>query len=327
MPRVLVIPGILRGVDGSYRQVLEGGGFEVVYPPPGVSLLDPETLKVHLAGIDATIASVEPYTRDVLKSSRLRVVARTGVGYDAIDVAAATELGVAVATTPGANDQSVAEMTIALMTGVMRGFPRRLDEVRKGAWGKGALPRLAGKTMGLVGLGRIGRSVVPRAQGLGLKVIACDPLADKAYAASAGVELCTFPELLSRADIVSLHIPAMAGTFDLINADALAQMKRGSVLINTSRGALVDEPALIDALRSGHLLGAGLDVFKTEPLPIDSPLLKLDNLLATPHMGGLDEESLEAMSRMAAQCIVDLFQGRWPDPCIVNASIRPGWKW
>lgn len=327
MPRVLVTPAVLYQAPGTYRDVLQAAGLEVVYPQAGLSLLDPRNLMAQLEGIDAVLASVERYDPAVIKSSRLRVIARVGVGYDAVDVPAATEHGALVTITPGTNEHSVAELTIALMTGVFRGLPHRYLEVRSGKWTKRALPRLSGKTMGLVGLGRIGRAVVPRAQGLGLKVIAHDPLADPEFAEQFGVRLCSFAELISQADIVSLHMPATVQTTDLINRQSLAQMKRGAVLINTSRGALVDEDALCEALKSGHLLGAGLDVFKIEPLPLDSPLLKLDNALLSPHMGGLDEESLEAMTALAARCVAELYQGRWPEGCVVNEALRPGWKW
>jgi phosphoglycerate dehydrogenase-like enzyme len=327
MPRVLVTPAVLYQAPGTYRDVLEAAGLEVVYPTAGLSLLDPKNLISQLAGIDAVLASVERYDRAVIEASRLRVIARVGVGYDAVDVAAATDRGALVTITPGTNEHSVAELTIALITGVFRGLPYRYHEVRSGKWTKRALPRLSGKTLGLVGMGRIGRAVVPRAHGLGLKVIAHDPLADPEFAEQFGVRLCSFAELLGQADIVSLHMPATVQTNDLINRQTLAQMKRGAVLINTSRGALVDEDALCDALKSGHLLGAGLDVFKIEPLPLDSPLLALDNVLLSPHMGGLDEESLEAMTALAARCVAELYQGRWPEGCVVNEHLRPGWKW
>jgi phosphoglycerate dehydrogenase-like enzyme len=327
MPRVLIAPSVLYQAPGTYRDVLQAAGLEVVYPQPGKSLLDCNHLKQQLEGIDAVLASVECYDPDVIHSSRLRVIARVGVGYDAVNVAAATSHGTLVTITPGTNEHSVAELTIALLTGVYRGFPYRYQEVRTGKWTKRALPRLSGRTIGLVGLGRIGRAVVPRAQGLGLKVIAHDPLADPEFAEQFGVRLCTFPQLLAEADIVSLHMPATVETVNLINRQALAQMKRGSVLINTSRGALVDEDALCESLASGHLMGAGLDVFKVEPLPLDSPLLKLDNVLLRPHMGGLDEESLEAMTSLAARCVADLYQGRWPEGCVVNSELRTTWKW
>lgn len=328
MPRVLVTPSVLNGLPGKYRDVLEAAGFEVVYPAAGANLFDPPTLLAHLRGIDATLASTEPYNREVLAGSKLRVVARMGVGYDAVDVPAATERRIAVTITAGANEHSVAELTIALLTGVYRGLPRRIDEVRSGKWTKKAFPRLWGQTIGLVGLGRIGKAVVPRAIGLGLKVLAFDPYADKAFAAKNNIELCSFDDLLAKADIVSLHLPNTPETTNLINARSLAKMKPGSVLINTARGSLVDENALVAALKSGHLMGAGLDVFQIEPLPTDSPLLQFDNVLTTPHMAGLDHDSFEAMGTIAAECVAKLYQGRWPDGCVVNeAGIKAGWKW
>lgn len=327
MPKVLVCPLVLHGVRGPYFDVLEQAGLEVVFPAPGEPLGKPEVLIRRLQGISAVLASVEPYSPEVLSASHLRVIARMGVGYDAIDVAAATAANVAVTYAPGTNDVSVAELTLALILGVFRGFPARYHEVTKGTWRRKALPRLAGKTLGLVGLGRIGKAVAPRAQGLGLKVIAYDPYPDRAYAAERGVSLVTFEQLLEQSDIVSLHLPGTRETRDLIDAQALAKMKPGSVLINTARGALVDEDALVESLQKGHLAGAGLDVFKSEPLPLDSPLLQLDNVLLSPHMGGLDLESEIAMSTLAAQCIADLYRGRWPEGCVVNPELKPGWKW
>lgn len=308
MPRVLVTPHLLYELDGPYKHVLTQAGFEVVYPRQGKPLMEPQLLAEQLAGIDAVLAGMEPFTPAVLRGAKLRVIARMGVGYDAVDIPTATECGVAVTIAPGTNDISVAEHALALMLGVYRGFPGRHQEVVNGRWRRKSLPRLDGKTLGLVGLGRIGRSMVPRAQGLGLKVIASDPFADRAFAAERHVRLCGFEELLREADIVSLHAPATAETNDMINARTLALMKPGSVLINTARGNLVDEDALAAALASGHLLGAGLDAFKIEPLPLDSPLLKVDNALFAPHMGGLDEESEVAMSRVAAECIAKLSQ-------------------
>ncbi len=327
MPRVLVTPPHLYQRSGTYRDVLEQAGLEVIYPPGGQSMFDLANLKQSLQGIDAVLASVEPYNAEVLQSASLKVIARMGVGYDAVDVPTATELGVAVTTTPGTNEHSVAETAIALITGVYRGLPRRHYEVIQGKWSKQKLPRLAGKTIGLLGLGRIGRATAWRCQGLGLNVIGYDPYADQAWAASQNVRLCSLDELLAESDIVSLHLPATAETFDLINRQTLAKMKPKSVLINTSRGALVDEAALAEALQSGHLMAAGLDVFKVEPLPTDSPLLQLDNVLFMPHLAGLDDDSEEAMGRMAAQCIADLYQGTWPEVCVVNPKVRDRWNW
>lgn len=329
MPRVLVTPTVIKGQPGPYRDVLEAAGLEVVYPSEKLSesVPNPALLLSQLEGVSAVLAGSELYNREVLEKARLKVIARMGVGYDAIDVAAASEFGTLVTIVPGTNHHSVAEMTLALLLGVFRGFPGRDQEVRSGVWKRQALPRLAGRTLGLVGLGRIGQAVVPRAIGLGLKVIAYDPMPNEAFAGLHGVRLCSLDELLAEADIVSLHLPCTAETANIINARTLTQMKQGAVLINTSRGGLVDEDALIEALAGRKLMAAGLDVFRTEPLPLNSPLLKLDNVLLAPHMGGLDHESLRDMGTMAAQCVADLYQGRWPEGCVVNPETRPAWKW
>ena len=160
-----------------------------------------------------------------------------------------------------------------------------------------------------------------------MTAIATDPFADERFAAEHEVRLCSLDELLAQSDVVSLNLLCTPENVDLINADALAKMKQGSILVNTARGGLVDEQALYEALASGHLAGAGLDVFKSEPLPLDSPLLRLDNVVATNHTAGFDEESAAAVSKLAAQCLVDLYQGRWPEKCVVNGELREGWKW
>jgi Phosphoglycerate dehydrogenase and related dehydrogenases len=327
MPRALVTPTILRNVPGNYSDILTQGGFEVVYPPDGFDTYPRANLLQVLEGVDAMLASTEPLTRDVLSQTKLRAIARMGVGYDSIEVPAASDLGIVVTITPGTLEESVAEHTVALLLGVTRDIVQRDREVRQGFWTRKPLPRMAGKTFGIVGLGRIGKAVVPRVQGLGMKVVACDPFADKEFAARHNVTLLGLNELLATADIVSLHPPTTPETHNMINRQTLALMKPGAVLINTARGAVVDEEALCEALDRGHLFGAALDVFKTEPLPTNSPLLKYENVLVCTHMGGLDCESQIATSSLAAKCIVDLYQGRWPEACVVNKQLRDGWKW
>jgi len=312
---------------GRYSEILQGGGFEIVYPPTDADRRDPATLLRMLDGVDAILASVEPLSRDILSQSNLRVVARSGVGYDSVDVTAATELGIVVTIAPGEVEKSAAEHTIALLLCLTRGLIERDQNARAGRWIVRARPRIAGNTLGIVGLGRIGKEVATRAIGLGMEVVAFDPLPDQEFAARHGVTLCSFDELLATADVVSLHLPTTPETADIINAGALRKMKKGAIFVNTSRGATVDEDALCDALASGHLFGAALDVFKREPLPLDSPLLKLENVVLCTHLGGLDEVSEVAMPATAAQCIVDLHEGRWPDKCVVNKELRDGWSW
>jgi D-3-phosphoglycerate dehydrogenase / 2-oxoglutarate reductase len=327
MPRVLVTPTILRNVPGQYCDTFLQGGFEVVYPPEGCDTMRRENLLPLLTTVDAMLASTENLSREVLSATKLRAIARMGVGYDSVDTAAATDLGIAVTITPGTLEESVAEHTVALLLGVSRGLVQRDREVRSGRWTRVPMPRMAGRTFGIIGLGRIGRAVVPKIQGLGMNVIAFDPFADKEMASRLGVTLMSLSELLQSADVVSLHTTTTPETANLINRQTLAQMKPGAILINTGRGALVDEEALCEALEVGHLMGAALDVFKTEPLPLDSRLLKFDNVLLCTHMGGLDWESQAAASNLAAQCIVDLYRGRWPEACAVNRELRDRYRW
>ncbi len=302
---------------------------EVVYPPRGLRLDTPQRLVEHLQGVEGLMASGERLTDEIFAQVPLRAVARVGVGYDFIDINAAARHGVAVTITPGTNQVSVAEHMLAMLLSVMRGFPGRNMTVRDGTWQRtGRTPRVAGKTLGLVGLGRIGKAIVPRAKALGLAVLAYDPAPDRQFAAAEGIELVSLDELLGRSHIVSLHLPRTSQTEGIINREALAKMPRGAVLINTARGGLVDEEALADALESGHLWGAGLDVFAAEPPPESLRLLKFDNVLLSPHMAGLDDASIEAMERMAAECLVSLYRtGTAAAGCLVPPTGSPPWRW
>jgi phosphoglycerate dehydrogenase-like enzyme len=327
MPRVLVVPPIIRDRPNRNREILEAAGFEVVYPTVHETYLDRPTLLANLRGIDAVVAGAEGYDDEVFSHSQLRVVARFGVGYDAVDVEAAGRRNIAVTITAGANEDSVAEQALALIFGVFRQTPRRDNDVRNGEFRRSVGARLRGKTIGLVGLGRIGRALAWRAAGLGMHVIACDPCADAAYCDASRIQLCQLETLLGSADIVSLHLPGGAATKHIINAETLRFMKPTAVLINTARGMLVDEAALVEALRQGTIHAAGLDVFEREPLPADSPLVQLENVVVSPHVAGWDCESIAAMAEISARCVVELYQGRWPEGCVVNEQLRAGWKW
>jgi D-3-phosphoglycerate dehydrogenase / 2-oxoglutarate reductase len=327
MPRVLVVPPIIREQPNRNRELLEAAGFEVVYPTVHESYLDRPTLLANLRGVDAVIAGAERYDDQVFAQARLRVVARFGVGYDAVDLAAATRSKVAVTITPGTNEDSVAEQALALIFAVFRKTIERDRDVRSGAFRRTVGGRLAGKTLGLVGLGRIGRALAWRAVGLGMNVIACDPCADAAFCDQKRIGRCDLEVLLKAADIVSLHLPGTPETNKIINARTFALMKPTAVLINTARGVLIDEAALIDALQRGTIAAAGLDVFQREPLPADNPLLTLQNVVVSPHVAGWDYDSIAGMAELSAQCVVDLYQGRWPEGCVVNEAVRAGWRW
>jgi D-3-phosphoglycerate dehydrogenase / 2-oxoglutarate reductase len=318
----------LNSATGPQMEMLPAAGFTVSLAPDGANLFDENDLIEVLKGSVASVAGSEPYSRKVLEANpQLRVIARSGVGFDAVDMQACDEHGIVVATTPGVNHHAVAEHTISLIMGVARGFPRLDQTVRDGTWVRRATPRVMGTTLGIVGLGRIGRAVATRARGLGMNVVAFDPYASEEFADQWQIDVVSFDDLLAQSDYVTMHSPSSPETLHMINAESLAKMKQGSVLINTARGMLVDEPALIDALQSGHLRAAGLDVFEVEPLPMDSPLLKMDNVLLSGHVAGLDNESHHGMFAMCADTIISLKNGGWPTERIRNLVGVTDWKW
>lgn len=324
MARVLVTPHMLQRKATPAREILEQAGHDVVFIPEGVDTFVPEALRRLLIseGISAMLASTEPMGRELLAASGLKVIARQGVGYDSIDIPAATERGIVVTITPGTLEASVAEQTLAMLLGLTRGVIDRDQATRRGDWSRRSLPRLAGRVFGIVGLGRIGRCVVSRVQGLEMKVIGFDPAVSAEQAAAIGVERVeSIDELLERSDVVSLHCPCTQATRNLIDRRALKRMKPTAILMNLGRGGLVDETALAEVLAEGHLLGAALDVFEREPLPLDSPLLSAPRLLLATHMGGIDDDSGVAASCLAARCIVDVLSGVRPEICMVNPGV------
>ena len=232
-----------------------------------------------------------------------------------------------MAITPSGNHEAVAEHAMALLLALTRSLLRQNQEVRRGTWNRAPLLPLRGRTLGLIGMGRIGKSVALRAAQFRLRLFAYGPLPDVAFAHTHGIEVVDLDTLLEQADYVTLHLPLTPATKGLINRKTLSRMKRGSLLINTSRGGLVVEEDLLSALQSGHLSGAGLDVFNQEPLSSGHPLLRLENVLVTPHVAGVDHQSAIDMAVQAAQNIIDLYHGQWPEGSIVNPAIQPGWQW
>lgn len=325
--KVRLLAGVAK--SGPHLKMLQQAGFELLPSDKQVEVFQADCLIEQLAGCAGVISGSEPYTAEVIAACPdLRVIARTGVGYDAIDTAACDRAGIAVCVTPGVNHHAAAEQAIALLMGVARGFPAADRMVREGRWGYVAQPRVIGSTIGIVGLGRIGQAVATRAVGLGLKVLAFEPNPPAEFVKQWEIELTsTLEELLGRSDYVSLHCPFTKDSHHLMNAERFAQMKPGSVFINTARGLLVDETALVAALRSGHLRGAGLDVFEVEPLPLDSELLQLPNVLLAPHLAGADNESRNDTLTMSANTLIQLANGDWPADRIVNLRGVTDWKW
>jgi phosphoglycerate dehydrogenase-like enzyme len=327
MPKVLIAPMTLANVDGPYRDVLRGAGLELVFPARPLQMTQEELLET-LKGAAATVAGSEPYTRRVIEATpTLRVIARAGVGYDAVDLAAATERGVAVTITPGTNQDAVAEHTFALILALAKNVVAQHPAVKVGLWPRQANLPLRGSTLGIAGLGRIGKSVALRGAAFGMRLLAYEPFPDQHFVAEQGIALVPFDRLLAEADFLTLHVPLTAESKYLINKKTLGRMKPTSFLINTARGGLVCEADLAEVLRTKRIAGAALDVFEQEPPDKDNPLFKLDNVVLTPHAAGVDLQSRDDMALSAAQAIVALSRGEWPAEQIVNPEVRARFRW
>ncbi len=288
--------------------------------------LTPQELASIIPPYDALIVrSGTRVTRDVLaRAENLKVIARAGVGVDNIDIEAATEYGVLVVNAPTGNIVAAAEHTIALLLALARRLPQAYVAMQEGRWNRKAFMgvEIREKTLGLIGLGRVASEVARRAKGLEMHVIAYDPYVSTDYARKLGVRLMSLEELLQRADVVSLHLPLTRETHHFINAERLAQMKPGAYLINTSRGGVIDEEALLQALAEERLAGVALDVFSVEPLPEEHPLRRHPKVILTPHIGGSTVEAQARVARDAAEQVISVLQGR-PAPYAINAPIVP----
>ncbi len=270
--------------------LLKERGFDVI----DLSSIPKEELFKHVEDLDAIIVrSATKVRKEIIDSAKnLKVIGRAGVGLDNIDVEYAKSKGIKVINTPGATSISVAELTIGLILAVMRKIAFADREMRKGAWPKKKSKgiEMYGKTMGIIGIGRIGREVAKRAKAFGMKVVYYDVYRpDESIEKELGIEYRDLDSLLSEADVVSLHVPLTPDTKHLINRERIEKMKNGAILINAARGGTVDEEALYEALKSGKLYGAALDVYEHEPVK-ESPLFELDNVVLTPHIGAQAKE-------------------------------------
>jgi D-3-phosphoglycerate dehydrogenase / 2-oxoglutarate reductase len=327
MPSVLVGPYLLRNQPGPFRTVLADAGFELI-DPEGDFALTAEELRTYLPRADALLAGGERLTPEMFDIAPwLRVVARTGVGYDLIDLKAASSHNVVVTITPGTNQDSVAEQTFALLLALSRNIVANDRTIHQGGWDRTLVAPVRGKTLGLVGLGRIGQAVAIRARAFGMNVVACDPLVDHAFDARYEIRRVSLDDLLSLSDVISLHAPLTEATRGMVNRMFLAKMRPGAILLNTARGGLVVETDLRDSLVSGHLAGAGLDVLNHEPPEPGNPLLGLRGVILSPHIAGTDRLSMSDMAELAARTIVDLYHNRWPAACVINSEIQQGWRW
>ena len=331
VPTVVVCGENPNDANGPAIRLLEGRGFDVRVVDDVLfgqgNRSDEEEIK-QLKGANATVAWGERYPAAVIEGlPDLRVIARMGVGFDKVDLKTASERGVVVTVTPNANHEAVAEHALAFIMSLAKLIVIGNKRMREGEWPSGPGKPLRGSTLGIVGLGRIGRSLAVRAVAMRMRVIATELYPDREFIAEHGIELVDLDTLLGTSDYVSLHCPLNDETRGFINKTTLESMNPNGVLINTARGGLVVERDLLDALKSGVIRGAGLDVFEEEPTDPNNPLYQLDNVIVSAHVAGNDELSLVEMGLEAAQNIVDLYDGKWPGGSVVNRDLEGRWSW
>ena len=318
--RVLVTPTTFGKEDPSLRSTLEKTVREVVYNPVARPLRSPELLTL-VKDADGYIAGLDHIDSSVIEAAgRLQVIARYGVGIDQVDVQAATRRGIVVTNTPGANSVAVAELAIALMLALGRRICRADQATRCGEWPRYSGVGLRGKTVGLVGFGAIGREVASRLQSFGCRILVSDPCVTCELGERHGVQVVPLEDLLAASDFVSLHASLNPSTSGMVDHAFLRKMKHGAFVVNTARGELIDEEALRSALEGGHLRGAALDCFTKEPPGPDHPLLRLPQVIVTPHTGSHTDEATNAMGWMSLKACLAVLSGDRP-AYVVNPEV------
>lgn len=300
MRRILITPRSLTSGHHPVVERMQSAGCEVICSSEGKQPDEEELLRL-LPGCVGYLAGVEPVSARVLEAAKdLKVISRNGVGADNIDLGAAKRLGIVVCTANGANARGVAELTMAHLLALTRWIPFSDKGIKGGGWERRRGIELNGRTIGLIGCGNIGRLVAQFALGVDMKVLAYDVVPDSSFNPSADFRFTSLDDVIRRADVISLHCPALADAKPLIDQAAFAKMKKGVFLINTARAGLIDTAALFDALQSGQVAGAALDVFKTEPPAPDDPLVFHDRVIVSPHIGGFTDESVGRAAEVAA---------------------------
>lgn len=317
--KVLITARSFRDTEGAHKQLLRAAGCELIECPNEHPLTATELVQ-WVGDVDAAILGLDVVNEEVLAAApRLRVISRYGVGVDAVDLPAATRHGIVVTITPGANSVAVAELAIALLMALARSIPFHDRVAKLGKWSRVQGMELTGATLGLVGYGRIGREVAQRASALGMQVLAYDPMLPPDAFAGSAVQPAALETLLATSDAVSLHLPLTSETQNLIDAAALARMKRTAYLINTARGGLIDEQALYEALVKHEIAGAACDVFSKEP-PDSGGLVSLDTFIAAPHIGSATRQTAARMSLAAAENALLVLHGGRPAG-VVNPEV------
>lgn len=310
MDQILVTPTLF----GKYSRgltMLEEAGFKVVFPPYPHPLTEEQLCEV-ISSISGFIVGLDPVTPRVLERAlSLRIIAKHGVGVDNIDLQEAWKRGIVVANAPFSNDQAVAEFTIGLILALARSFPEAFRKMEKREWERVLGVEVAGKTLGILGTGRIGKKVARFGVCLGMRVLAYDVVRNQELVKNFGVQYVSLVEVLRESDFLTIHLPLNAQTRGILGKRELAFMRKDAYLINTARGSIVDEKALFDALKEGKIRGAAIDVYTTEP-PWESPLLALPNVILTPHIASDSFEALCRMDEISAQNVIRVLRGESP---------------
>lgn len=305
--KVLVTARSFGSADESAVKLLEENNCSVVKLTAANGPI-PDQLKRELPAADAVIAGLEVYDRDLLAGApNLKVISRYGVGYDKIDLDAAAEFKIMVTTTPGANGDSVADMAVALMLNAARNVSFMDQSIREKNQQRPTGIEMWGKTLGVIGAGRIGQGVARRCKGFQMKILCYDTYRDEAFIKECAAEYTDFETIITEADFITIHAPLNEETRDMFSAEQFQKMKSRAVIVNTARGGIINEAALYEALKSGEIGAAGLDATIAEP-PYDSPLLALPNCTITPHAGAATFEASSKMSLMAAHNVIDVLK-------------------
>ncbi|WP_406676971.1 phosphoglycerate dehydrogenase [Moorella sp. ACPs] len=314
--KVVVTPRSFGATSSRPLDMLREKGYEVVLNSQGRPLKQEELLKL-AADADGLLVGIDEVSRQVIEGSpNLKAISKYGVGVDNIDLQAARERGIIVTNTPGVNTEAVADLAVALMLCAARQVVAADHSIRKGEWKKFMGVSLFKKTVGILGTGQIGRAVARRLKGFEADLLLYDIARDEEFAAAIGGRYAGLEEILQEADFVSVHLPLLPATRNLIGEAELRLMKTGAVIVNTARGGIIDETALVKALREKWIRGAALDTFSVEPLA-NEELRKLPNVVLTPHIGAYTEEAVLMMGMQAARNLIDALEGRRPEN-IVN---------
>ena len=309
--KILITPRSFASTSDKPMKMLSEKGYEIQLNDIGRPYKKEEMLKF-IRDVDGIIIGIDELSAEIIeKANKLKVISKYGTGLDNIDINVATNKKIIVTNTPTANVDAVADLAFGFILSLARRIPEADKKTKSAKWGKIIGKSVWKKTIGIIGLGKIGRQVIKRAKGFEMNILVFDIVKDKKFVQKYGIKYVNLEKLLRKSDYITIHIPLNDATRNMISYEELEKIKEGAFLINTSRGGIVNEQALYKALRNNKLRGAALDAYSSEP-PVESPLKELDNVIMTPHIGAYTEEAIENMSIQAAQNLIDVLEGRKP---------------